>query len=139
MREHQRWHGGRILVAEDNFLLGEVICEFLRECGLEPNGPCTTVEEAVALARASVLDGAVLDLKLGGNLCFPICTALQARQIPFIFLTGYGDLSMIPVELKSTPLICKPFETAEMKAALATMLRLDERLYATEPRRPFRN
>jgi DNA-binding response OmpR family regulator len=139
LRDRRPWHGGKILVAEDNFLLGEVVCDFLRECGLEPFGPFTTVQDASAVARGSALDGAVLDLKLGGNLCFPICEILDSREVPFIFLTGYGDLSMIPQEFRSAPLICKPFETAEMKSALATMLQLDEDLRLSEPTRPLRN
>jgi hypothetical protein len=40
--------------------------------------------------------GAVLDVKLGDGLCFPICTILKSRKIPFVFMTGYEDLSMIP-------------------------------------------
>ena len=131
--DRPRWYGGKILVAEDNLLLGDVVCDFLRECGLDPCGPFATVEQALAVARTAALDGAVLDLKLGGNLCYPVCTALQARGIPFVFLTGYVDLSMIPPELTSTPLICKPFEANEMKAAIAAMVQLDERLYATAP------
>ena len=131
--DRPRWYGGKILVAEDNLLLGEVVCEFLRECGLAPVGPFATVEQAQAVARTAVLDGAVLDLKLGGHLCYPVCAALQARAIPFMFLTGYADLSMIPPGLKSTPIICKPFEASEMKAAIAAMLKLDARLYATAP------
>src|SRR5262249_49441215 len=33
------WHGGRVLVCDDSLLMAEVICEFLRESGLEPIGP----------------------------------------------------------------------------------------------------
>lgn len=139
MPDDRRWNGGRILVAEDNFLLGEVVCDFLRECGLEPIGPFTTVEEAREVAGHALLDGAVLDLKLGRNLCFPVCAILDSRRIPFIFLTGYGDLSMIPVELRSVPVICKPFESGEMKSALAMMLRLDEGLCVSGPISPIRN
>jgi DNA-binding response OmpR family regulator len=133
------WHGGKILVAEDNYLLGEVVCDFLRECGLEPIGPLATVEDARQAARDYPLDGAVLDLKLGCNLCFPVCAALDARRIPFIFLTGYGDLSMIPTTLRSVPVICKPFESGEMKSALATMLRLDKGLCVSDLVSPLRN
>jgi DNA-binding response OmpR family regulator len=139
LRDNRRWNGGKILVAEDNFLLGEVVCDFLRECGLEPIGPLTTVEKAHEVASRSPLDGAVLDLKLGRNLCFPVCTVLGSRRIPFIFLTGYGDLSIVPLELRSVPVICKPFESGEMKSALATMLRLDEGLRVAEPASPSRN
>jgi DNA-binding response OmpR family regulator len=139
LREDRRWHGGKILVAEDNFLLGEVVCDFLRECGLEPIGPLATVEGACEVANHYQLDGAVLDLKLGRNLCFPVCALLDARRIPFIFLTGYGDLSMIPMELRAVPVICKPFESGEMKSALAAMLRLDEALCVSDPASSLRN
>jgi DNA-binding response OmpR family regulator len=139
LRDERHWHGGKVLVAEDNVLLGEVVCDFLRECGLEPIGPISTVEDAREVARHSLLDGAVLDLKLGRNLCFPVCAVLDTRQIPFIFLTGYGDLSMIPLELRSIPVICKPFESGEMKSALASMLRVDEGLCVAEPVPPSRN
>jgi DNA-binding response OmpR family regulator len=139
LRDDRHWHGGKILVAEDNYLLGEVVCDFLRECGLEPIGPLTTVDDAREVARHYALDGAVLDLKLGRNLCFPVCAVLDSRRIPFIFLTGYGDLSMIPMELRSIPVICKPFESGEMKSALAAMLRLDEELRISSPVPPLRN
>lgn len=139
MRDHSHWHGGKILVAEDNILLGEVVCDFLRECGLEPIGPLATVDDARQVAGHDLLDGAVLDLKLGRHLCFPVCSVLDARRIPFIFLTGYGDLSMIPEELRTVPVICKPFESGEMKSALAAMLRLDEGLCVADPMALFRN
>ena len=119
------WHGGRILVVEDHFLLADVVCDFLRNCGLNPVGPAATTREATKLARRAALDGAVLDLKLGDELCLSVCTILRARRIPFLFLTGYSELSLIPIEFRSAPLVCKPFETNEMKAALSRMLERD--------------
>jgi len=103
-------------------MLADVICDFLRDCGLTAVGPAGRLAEASRLARQRALDGAVLDLKLGERLCLPVCAILSARRIPFLFLTGYGDLSLIPREFRSVPLICKPFETDEMKSALAAML-----------------
>jgi len=103
-------------------MLADVISDFLRDCGLTPVGPAARLPEASRFARQRALDGAVLDLRLGDRLCLPVCSILSARRIPFLFLTGYGDLSLIPTEFRSAPLICKPFETDEMKSALATML-----------------
>ena len=85
------WHGGRVLVCEDNLLMAEVVCEFLRECGLEPIGPAGRLENGMQLARERGLDGAILDISLRGQLCFPICSILSARRVPLVFLTGYGD------------------------------------------------
>ena len=79
------WHGGRVLVCDDNLLMAEVVAEFLRECGLEPMGPVSRLERAMQMARERALDGAILDINLGGRPCFPICAILSARRIPFVF------------------------------------------------------
>lgn len=133
--EHKPWHGGRILVAEDHFLLAEITCDFLRHCGLVAVGPAYSVAQGCRLARETALDGAVLDLKLIDDLCVPICRILAARGVPFLFLSGYMDLSMIPLEFRSAPLVCKPFESNEMKAALSSMLHRDvaSDLFVSQP------
>jgi DNA-binding response OmpR family regulator len=120
--DSRSWHGGRLLVVEDNYLLADVICDFLRECRLEPVGPAANIDRAERLAREQVLDGAVLDVNLANRLCFPVCSILGRRQIPFLFLTGYRNLSVIPDELRQVPLICKPFDTNELTMALSEVL-----------------
>jgi CheY-like chemotaxis protein len=116
------WHGAKILVVEDNYLQAEVVSDFLSDCGLEPVGPAGRLEEACELAQGRPLDGALLDMKLDGNLCFPVCTILAARKIPFIFLTGYRQPSLIPPEFSAVPLVCKPFSEDDLVAALALIL-----------------
>jgi DNA-binding response OmpR family regulator len=76
------WYGGRVLVCDDNLLMAEVVAEFLRECGLEPVGPVGLLESAMQMERERALDGAILDINLGGRPCFPICAILSARRIP---------------------------------------------------------
>jgi CheY-like chemotaxis protein len=122
LRDSKPWHGGRILVAEDKYLFAETVCDFVRESGLEPVGPVATVAKASELARERALDGALLDVRLGAGLSFPVCRILAARQIPFIFLTGSSDTSIIPLEFRGAPLLGKPFEPGEMQSALAAML-----------------
>jgi DNA-binding response OmpR family regulator len=118
-------HGGRVLVCDDNLLMADVVAEFLRECGLEPMGPVGRLESAKHMARERALDGAILDINLGGRPCFPICAILSARRIPFVFLTGYPEAG-IPVEYRGAPLVAKPFEPTEMKEVLAHMLGLPQ-------------
>lgn len=122
LRDSKPWHGGRILVAEDTLLFAETVCDFLRECNLEPVGPVARVDKASELARERALDGAILDVKLGAGLSFPVCKILSARRIPFIFLTGWSDTSLIPLEFRGAPVLGKPFEPGEMRSALAAML-----------------
>ena len=71
------WHGGRVLVCDDNLLIADAVAEFLRECGLEPIGPVGGLESAMQMARERALDGAILDINLGGRPCFPICTSCR--------------------------------------------------------------
>lgn len=118
----RRWRGGRVLVVEDNPLFAELVCDFLREGRLAPVGPAPDLETALPLARDAALDGAVLDLNLASVLSLPVCRALTARAIPFLFLTGMSDLSLIPVEYRTAPLIAKPFDTGELTSALAYIM-----------------
>ena len=119
------WHGGRVLVCDDNLLMAEVVAEFLRECGLEPVGPVGQLESAIPMARERALDGAILDINLRGRPCFPICAILSARRIPFVFLTG-NLAAAIPIEYRGVTLVTKPFEPIDMKETLADMLGLSQ-------------
>jgi CheY-like chemotaxis protein len=129
------WHGGRVLVCDDNLLIADVVGEFLRECGLDPVGPIGRLESAIQMARERALDGAILDINLNGRPCFPICATLSARRIPFMFLTGY-PAARIPIEYRAAPLVTKPFEPNEMKEILADMLGLSEDSPTPEHLRP---
>ncbi len=122
MGNHRLWHGGKILVVEDSYLLAELISSCLRDWGLETLGPTGRLGEACKLAREHAMAGAVLDVKLGDGLCFPICTILKARKIPFVFLTGYGDLSLIALEFRAAPVLWKPFDEDELRAAVALIV-----------------
>src|SRR5579864_2991303 len=99
--------GSKILVVEDNYLLAEVVCDFVIECGMEPIGPASGLETGLVYAREAPIDGAVLDINLDGRFSFPICKVLEARGIPFAFLTGCSNLAMVPREYRHVPLIAK--------------------------------
>jgi CheY-like chemotaxis protein len=113
-----RSFGKRILVAEDGYLLAEMICDLLRDLGMEPIGPTSRLAEACRVAREFTLDGAVLDVKMGDELCFPAASLLKLRGIPYMFLTGCST-SQIPLEFRGAPLVQKPFTIEELAAVLA--------------------
>ena len=117
-----RGAGEKILVIEDAFLLRELVCDYLLDCGLEPVGPASRLQEGCNLARERELDGAILDVKLREGPSFPIAAILKARGIPFVFVTGYHERSQIPPEFRSAPLVCKPFDDDELGAALNLIL-----------------
>jgi DNA-binding response OmpR family regulator len=98
----------RILVVEDHYLLAEVVCDFVRDCNMIPVGPALDLKGGLELARYVQVEGAILDINLFGEFCFPICLVLSQRNIPFLFLTAY-DPFVIPAEFRAAPLIHKPF------------------------------
>jgi DNA-binding response OmpR family regulator len=116
------FEGSKILVVEDNYLLAEVVCEFVLECNMEPIGPASGIETGLVYAQEAPLDGALLDINLDHRFCFPICAVLAERGIPFAFLTGYSHLSLIPQPYRHVPLVAKPFDPEELKRVLEGML-----------------
>lgn len=111
-------NGSRILVVEDNFLAAEVVRDILENSGYTVIGPVGRLAEGLQLAEQEGLDGAVLDINLNGDWCFPIARALRQRGVPFIFLTGYDDSALIPPELRPVRRLGKPILGSQLIEAL---------------------
>ncbi|SJZ83362.1 CheY chemotaxis protein or a CheY-like REC (receiver) domain [Enhydrobacter aerosaccus] len=111
--------GLKILVVEDNFLVAEYLRDMLEDHGCEVVGPAPRVRLALDLLQGeSKLDAAILDINLNGEFCFPIATALRAASIPFLFLTGYDDDTIVPADFKSTRHLPKPVERTQLLEAI---------------------
>ena len=111
----------RILVVEDGYLLAEQICDTLARNDMVPVGPAPTLLQALSLARFEQIDAAILDVRLASEaLVFPVCDVLRARGIPFLFLTGFSDA--VAAAGMGAPVIAKPFENADLMAALRLLL-----------------
>ncbi|MBV9835725.1 MAG: response regulator [Alphaproteobacteria bacterium] len=117
----QELDGLTVLIVEDNYLVAEAVREIFEERGSTVIGPAARVEEALRLAETELLDGAVLDINLAGEFCFPVAAALHARQVPFLFITGYGEAMLIPAQFRDVPRLPKPFDALEV-AEIAAQL-----------------
>lgn len=112
-------NGMRILLVEDNFLVAEVIRDMLEASGCVIVGPAARLADGVRLASRETLDGAVLDVNLNGERCYPIARALRDRGVPYLFLTGYDDDSDVaPSELRPARHLSKPVLEAHLVEAL---------------------
>jgi len=77
--------------------------------GLRVSGPFATAEEAIASLEHEVPACAVLDVNLGrGKTSYDLADALQARGVPFAFLTGCAQLVGRETDFDGVPLIPKP-------------------------------
>jgi PAS domain S-box-containing protein len=82
--------GGRnILLAEDEALIAIMMKQVLAELGFAVVGPVSTLAQALTAAKYGHVDGAILDVNLGGEPIYPVADLLTARSVPFVFLTGY--------------------------------------------------
>ncbi|HET7308243.1 MAG TPA: response regulator [Gammaproteobacteria bacterium] len=99
--------GLRILVVEDEMMLAMLIGDWLAMLDCKAV-KAARLEQAVALADSEDLDGALLDVNLGGKRCYPVAEALDRREIPFIFMTGYND-DMLRDDFRGRPVVQKPF------------------------------
>jgi CheY-like chemotaxis protein len=120
-------HSLRILVVEDSLLTADAIQDLLDASGCEVVGPVATVEAALDLVARETLDGAVLDIKLGGTLSFPVAAALIERDIPFLFLTGYEEL-MIPPQYRAMRRLEKSADMRQLADIVTASFGLPSRL-----------
>lgn len=118
MKPGRRPQDCRVLVVEDEYVIAFHLCQSLREAGMTVVGPAANVADALALlARTPELDGAVLDVNLGGEPAYPVADALQARGVPFLLATGY-DLSVMPERYAGVTYVQKPVDVRTVAQAL---------------------
>lgn len=107
--------GPRVLVAEDNFLIGETIRQILLDLGCTVAGPFGRLDEVLGAIMGDPFDGALLDVDLDGVSILPAASELAARRIPFIVATGHRISAGFPALLAQAPLLAKPFTVPELE------------------------
>ena len=111
----------RILVIEDEFLIGVEIHTLLTEAGFSVIGPATTVPAALKHISEGNFDAALVDANLGGHSIDGVTAALADRGTPFVLVTGYGR-NNLPPQLANAPLIQKPFDPRTLIDAVQRLL-----------------
>jgi CheY-like chemotaxis protein len=99
----------RLLLVEDEALVAMMIQETLVDLGFHVIGPVSTASGALAAARESYFDAAVLDINLGDGLVYTVAEILEKRGVPFVFVTGY-DADSIDARFGGVPVLQKPIE-----------------------------
>jgi len=112
--------GRRILIVEDELLIGMLLEDMLVELGYQVAGSASRVEDALKLASETELDAAILDVNLHGKEIYPVADVLAGRKIPFLFATGYGERSL-PSAFRQRPTLQKPFQQETLQAKLADL------------------
>lgn len=113
--------GRTVLLVEDETLVSMMAEEILMEAGAEVL-VAMRLPHALELARDPSIDCAVLDVNLGcGDTSYGVAEVLRARDIPFIFASGYGSDAGTP-NFGDRPVVAKPFEPRVLLSVLESCL-----------------
>lgn len=110
----------RVLVVEDNFLTANSIKLQLTRLGCQIVGPTPSLAQALELAQCESLDGAVLDVNVGGRPSTDLAIILQRRSCPFFFIAGYASPPLPDGQFGDVLKLRKPIDPKALAAAVDT-------------------
>jgi CheY-like chemotaxis protein len=117
-----RLTGKRILIVEDEALVALDLEFAFQDEGAEVVGPALSLRDALSvLGSDASIDGAVLDVDLGGKDVFPVAELLCARGVPFVFHTGHATRASLDKPFPGVMVCTKPTLPT---ALIAVLLRL---------------
>jgi CheY-like chemotaxis protein len=107
-----------VLVVEDNPIIALDFEDTILGFGVKTVRCAGSVATALEMIADRAPDFALLDVGLVREKSFAIAERLQALQIPFVFITGYGADVRLPPALAHRPRLPKPYSTDALKALL---------------------
>lgn len=111
----------RILIAEDDGIIGWDLSEELECAGFAVAGPFATVAETLDYLSDHTPAAAIVDLHLQDATCDGLADVLRRRSIPFLVHSGSSPRHLGEA-LETAPWLEKPAKPAVLIAALATLL-----------------
>ena len=105
-----------VLLVEDNPIIAMNTEALLEELGIDRVLTAGTVADALALVDRERFDLAILDLKLGDEEdSLPIAEQLDARGVPIIFATGFGEDIALPEGHGAARVLKKPYSFDDLE------------------------
>lgn len=113
-------HPTRVLVVEDEVLIGIVLEDILDMLGHTVAGNAATLGEARLLADAGEFDVAILDVNIDGAEVYDFADRIDAAGKPIVFATGSHPDSL-PERFRERPVLEKPYSFSAVEAAMARL------------------
>jgi CheY-like chemotaxis protein len=105
----------KILVVEDEFIIAEVIMDLVQDLGVGVCEHASSLDDALKAANEGDWTGAFLDIRLNGQLVYPVAERLHARGVPFAFCSGGAEAESIPAAFAGIPILPKPWNDGEFE------------------------
>ena len=112
---------GSVFLVEDEVMIRMMVADMLEELGYTVAAEAGDIAEAIHLAQTTFYDFAILDVNVNGKVISPVADLVKARNLPFIFATGYGS-SGLPEEYRDRPALQKPFQIESLGKAIENAL-----------------
>ncbi len=113
---------GHVLLVEDNMIIAMDSEEMLLKLGAEKVHLASNVATALNIVEAKPISFALLDVNLGDETSLPVAQALQDKNCPFVFATGYGESSRIADPYPGALIVQKPIDSAILNDAVTKVL-----------------
>ncbi len=107
-----------VMIVEDEVLVALDLQESITSLGYAVVGPYGRLSEAIEGAETQVIDFAILDLNLNGEMTYDLAEQLEKRGIPIVFTTGY-EADAIKTRMGNCRVLNKPV----VRDALESVLR----------------
>lgn len=115
--------GARILVAEDEALIGIDLADHLEGFGAQVVGPVATVSDAFRLIERQQLHAALVDFRLQDGDTTPLLKALAERKVPTVVYTGQRLSPDLKRDYPDLLVLRKPLPMHRLVAELADACR----------------
>ena len=99
-----------------------MVADMLEDLGYGVAAEAGDIVEAARIAQSEAFDIAILDVNVNGRVISPVAELIQARNIPFVFATGYGSQG-VPEEFRGRPTLQKPFQMDTLREVLEQTLK----------------
>jgi DNA-binding response OmpR family regulator len=84
----------RVLIVEDEFLIGMELTTTLEAHGFEVMGPVATVGGALEILQHEKPNAVILDLNLRGQAATAVAIKLRELNLPFVIASAYSNTDL---------------------------------------------
>ena len=104
----------RVLVAEDEMIIGYDLCDTVSEAGYLVEGPFDNLSSAMLAFQKSKPDIAILDVQLGDGSVYPLAEQMMAENVKVIFHSGQLTPNDVAIRFPDVEMLSKPCPPTEV-------------------------
>jgi DNA-binding NtrC family response regulator len=111
-----------ILLIEDEAMIRMMVADMVETLGHRVAAEAGNMDQAMELARSADFEFAIIDMNLNGTMTFPVADTIAARDIPFLFASGYAP-TMATDAHRAEVVLQKPFTIDRLESAIGLAMR----------------